>query len=141
MQTLDNSVMGDSYNKVRFSETIVMLRQDRTKSITDPTVTKDIFDNNYNLANLATVDYHSQLIPLYLKITKAKEGNKDVDRYQIFNPYNLRISDSFSDVANDMEEYKINNDELIKNIESIGLVINEEYIFGVDDEEIENLII
>lgn len=141
MQTLDNSLMGDSYNKVRFSETILMLKQDRTKSITDPNVSRDIFDSNYNLANLANLDYHSDLIPLYLKITKAKEGNKDVDRYQVFNPYNLRINDSFADVVDDMDKYKTNNEEIIKDIESIGLVINEEIIFGTDEEEIENLII
>jgi len=140
MQTLDNSVMGDSYNKVRFAETILMLRQDQTKSITDPAVMKDVFDSTYNLANLTTLDYQSTLQPMYIKITKAKEGAKNSDKYHIFNPLNLRIYDTFNDVYNDMEQFKVNNEDLVKDIESIGLIINDDIIFNGDDE-IENLII
>jgi hypothetical protein len=142
MQTLDNSVMGDSYNKVRFAETILMLRQDQTKSITDPSVMKDIFDPNFNLAKLTTLDYHSSLHPMYIKITKAKEGTKNNDRYHVFNPLNLRIYDSFNDVCNDMEIFKTNNEDLLKDIESIGLIINEDIIFDNDESnDIENLLV
>jgi len=117
-----------------------MLRQDQTKSITDPAVMKDIFDSSYNLANLTTLDYQSTLQPMYIKITKAKEGAKNSDKYHIFNPLNLRIYDTFNDVYNDMEHFRINNEDLVKDIESIGLIINEDIIFDSDDE-IENLII
>ena len=141
MQTLDNTLMGDSYLKVRFAECIIMLRQDRTKSITDQAVMRDVFDDDYNISGLTALDYHSTLIPMLLKITKAKEGDKDVDKYHIFNPLNLRISDSFTTVADDMVKYKLNNEELIRDIESIGLVISEDIIFDVDGDEIENLIL
>lgn len=141
MQTLDNSQIGDSYKKVRNADTILMLRQEQDKSITDQAVFKDVFDPSYNMANLTTLDYFSALIPMTLKLTKAKEGSKNSNRYHIFNPLNLRIYESFTTLAEDMEQYKPNNDELIRDIESIGLSINEDFIYSIDTDEIENLIL
>jgi hypothetical protein len=100
---------------------------------------KDVLDSSYNIASLPSVDYYSSLVPMYIKITKAKEGQKNMDKYHIFNPLNLRIYNTFDDVIEDMKMYKNINEELLKDIESIGLLIDNDIIFDVTDE-FENII-
>jgi hypothetical protein len=138
-QNLDNSIIGDSYKKIRYSDVIIMARQDHSKSITNSEVMKDVLDSSYNIASLPSVDYYSSLVPMYIKITKAKEGQKNMDKYHIFNPLNLRIYNTFDDVIEDMKMYKNINEELLKDIESIGLLIDNDIIFDVTDE-FENII-
>lgn len=120
-----------------------MVRQDGTKSITSPEVMKDVFDPGYNIGDLSLMEYQANLIPFLVKITKAKEGNKDCEKYHIFNPYNLRIYDNFNEVATDMEEFKQNSLELIKDIEAIGLVIDDDLSFSdeVDIDEFADILI
>ena len=79
---------------------------------------------------------------MQLKITKAKDRNKNDSKYLIFNPYNLRINDNFNEVAADMLELKQNSIEFLKDIESVGLIIDDvELSFSEDIDPFENILI
>jgi replicative DNA helicase len=127
-QDLNNALIGDSYLKVRYCDFLLMMRQELDKTIADPAVMKDIMPQNVQITDLASLEYQSELIPLFIKITKAKEGNKG-NRYHIFNRLNLRIYDNFEEIKQDMDEYKLISAELIKEIESVGLVLNDSFLF------------
>ncbi len=119
-----------------------MLRQSEEKSITSPDVLNDVLDSGFNMQDLSLIEHGSNLVPMQLKITKAKDGNKNDSKYLIFNPYNLRINDNFNEVAADMLELKQNSIEFLKDIESVGLIIDDvELSFSEDIDPFENILI
>ena len=129
--------------KIRYSDFVLMLRQSDEKSITSPEVLNDVLDPNFSMQDLSLVEHGSNLIPMLLKITKAKEGSRGDSKYMIFNPYNLRITDNFNEVSQDMFELKQNSDMFLKDIESVGLIIDDVDL-SFSDEEIdpfENILI
>jgi hypothetical protein len=103
-----------------------MLRQSEEKSITSPDVINDIISQGTNIGDISLLEYQGQLVPMELKITKAKDGNKNDRKFMIFNPYNLRIYDRLPTVIADMIQFKTNNENLTKDIESIGLIIDSD---------------
>ena len=122
-----------------------MLRQSDSLSITSPEVLGDVLDPGQNISNdLTLMEYQSSLVPMLLKITKAKDGEKNNQKYMIFNPHNLRIYDTFAEVAADMAAYKQTNEDLLRDIEAVGLVINDsDMLFSNEDniDPFDNLLI
>jgi len=134
-QSLNNSLIGDSYKKIRYVDYTLMLRQSDSLSITSPEVLGDVLDPGQNMGDLTLMEYQSSLVPMQLKITKAKDGTKNDSKYMIFNPHNLRIYDTFAEVAADMAAYKQTNEDLLRDIEAVGLVINDSDILFSDENE------
>lgn len=143
MQSLDNSHIGDSYQKIRFADNILMLRQETQKNIMTKEVADQVFPKDFDMSKLISSDYHGSLVPMTIKVTKAKEGTKNVDKYHIFNSLNLRIAHSFEEVYEDMKTYKSLNDDFLNEIHAIGLSnISESLIFESDsDDELDNLVV
>jgi hypothetical protein len=129
--------------KVRYSDYILMLRQSEEKSITSPEVLNDVLDSNFNMQDLSLLEFQGNLIPMTLKITKAKEGVRGDSKYMIFSPYNLRIYDNFNEVAADMIIFKQNSVDFLKDIEGVGLIIDDsELIFSDENiDPLENILI
>lgn len=126
-QELSNNSIGDSIKKIRYADYVIMIRQ-------RPDV--DLFSNEYNVNAIS--DYIENLIPFEVKITKAKDGNKNVNKYHIFNTINLKIYQSIKDLINDIKICKRKSDILRDKISEIS---NSEIIVEYkEDGFFENII-
>jgi len=98
-QAMSNALIGDSYKKVRYADTIIMIRQRHDLDLLSEEVKKDIVSEGGSLAMHNMTDDYYNLIPFEAKITKAKEGQRDTSKFHIFNPVSLNI-------YNNLEEYE-----------------------------------
>lgn len=115
-QSMSNSHVGDSIRKVRYSDYIYMARQDSTKLPFDPAVAKYVITDEHKVNGSEQLtpellkmcnQINNNLIPFEIKITKAKEGGKDVMSYMLFCKENLRLYNNLGEYLADLS--KLNN--------------------------------
>lgn len=98
---MNNSQVGDSYKKVRYSDYLYMCRMCNHMSVFSEDVRRHVFDDscfdskNPNNISPDILKYEDKLvvnlIPFEIKITKAKDGGRDEWRYLLFCKQNLKI--------------------------------------------------
>lgn len=142
MVEMSNSLMGDSIKKIRYSDSIIMIRQRSDIDVFDPQVASDVkLADDYDIGNYS--DYLQYIIPFEAKITKAKEGDKGDTKFHIFNKKNLRIYDNFNEAISDIKKCEIKSNELLSKLSIIGLTgvdIKQDVEFD-DNDPFENLLI
>jgi hypothetical protein len=107
---MDNTMIGDSYKKVRYADFLYMCRMRRDLNpLTDPVLPhvtdKQLhYDNNDQLKpeiSKLTAIITDVLIPFEVKITKSKESGKDFTRFSLFCTENLRIYNNIQEYIDD----------------------------------------
>ena len=117
-QALSNSLVGDSYKKIRFSDYIYMIRMRADLDLLSASVKHDIIDTDDtdDDSQLTMTDmtgqYVQNLLAFEVQITKAKEGKKDVGKFHIFSGLNLNIYNTLAEFYNDLPKIIKNNKEL-----------------------------
>lgn len=120
---MNNSLIGDSYKKIRYAETIMLIRQRADLDIYDPNISKDIG----TISNIPP-DLTNYLVPFEVKITKAKDGGKDVGNFHIFSKMNLKIYQKLQECIDDYENCIKKSKEFNDTISILGLPDNIELI-------------
>ncbi len=132
---MSNQSIGDSYRKVRFTDYLYMSRMCINRTFLDADILKDVVgDQNKNpmtpAQQMLYASLADKLVPVEMKITKAKDGNRDVKKFMLFSKDNLRIYDNIDNFINDQNE----NDQNSRNLEA---TISYHFEFDnlvVDDE-------
>jgi hypothetical protein len=109
-QEMSNEVMGDSFKKVRYADYIFMIRLRNDLDLMHEQVKHDVMfdaDNGGGFASMPAVSESEQLIPFEVKITKAKDGKKDINTFHLFSGVNLRIYPTYDEYTKDIQS--INN--------------------------------
>lgn len=140
---MNNSMVGDSYKKVRYSDYIFMCKLHNGRNPLDPDIRAYTFNkNNYSAPDVPTPEILklkdqicSDLIPFEVKITKTKDDGKDQMVFMLFCKNNLRIYNNIQEYLDDLKEYAKNTSDLEKDIAlmmdmSISSVSND---FNDDD--------
>jgi hypothetical protein len=127
-QSLNNQMIGDSIKKVRYADYIYMLRQRFDLDFLSEQVKNDVMNTTgTNTFSLSMADVGSsefkQLIPFEIKITKAKEGKKDISKFHLFNGGNLRVCDSLSEFFSDLPQFNKVNKNLNDQINLLNSVL------------------
>lgn len=130
---MDNTHVGDSYKKVRYTDYMYMVRQNPKIDFTSDQVANDIGMKNKMIDIVKLNDILSFAIPFEVKITKSKDGAKDVSRYFIFNTRNLRIYESFYEFKNDLTQMENNSKNISKFIGRIDMVKHRNSSFDFDE--------
>lgn len=127
---MSNEQVGDSYNKVRFTDYLYMLRMCHNKTFLHEDVVKDVVgDQSRNPMTPQELHQYSQikdnLVVMECKITKAKDGEKNKSKYMLFSKKNLRIYDNIKDYINDENENNKQSNNLnnliVQNFDLINL--------------------
>ena len=140
---MNNNLMGDSIKKVRYSDSIIMIRQRADLDIFNSAVAADVNVDNAVSINDSSSDYLQSIIPFGAKITKAKDGDRGANKFHIFNKKNLRIYDSIGEVIEDHKLCVQKSNELLNKLSIIGLTgadIDNEILYD-DNDPFENLIL
>lgn len=123
---LDNSQIGDSYLKIRYSDFVIMGRMHRDLDIFNNPEIKDFLlpdfedleDQKLKNAVITYKEYLKQVInPYEIKITKAKESNRDVTYYMAFCSENLKIYNNIYEFIKEMDEMNKRSKLLLNSIE------------------------
>lgn len=145
---LNNTMVGDSYRKVRYSDFIYMCRMDSSKSVFDPSVIATTFPsscftspNNIRpdiLAKKAQIE--EELVPYEVKITKSKDAGKDERTYMLMSKGNLRIYNDIEEYLGDLKRLETNSNRLEQDIKRLlGMsmsTISENFIEAEDASSI-----
>jgi len=121
MQNLSNNLVGDSYKKVRYTDYIYMIRLRSDTDLLHPQVKNDVttpLDPQISVVDLSG-QYFQNLVPLEIKITKAKDGKRNISKFHIFSGSNLRVYDKLSNFISDIPEFKRNIQKLQSNIHTL----------------------
>lgn len=123
-QALNNTMLGDSIKKLRYTDYLYMIRQRKDLDLFSDILKDDIHftSNRPMFSNNETEDF-SYLIPVEIKITKAKEGEKDIKKFHLFNKRNLRIYDNMQQNLLDMKELESKSELLQKEIDQLSLLL------------------
>ena len=124
---MDNSMIGDSYKKVRYTDYLYMCRMRRDLKVLATPVLDDIIDPAKHLTNnelnpeivKMTKLIEEVLIPFEVKITKSKESGKDVSRFALFCVENLRIYNNLQEFIDDAKYLYSVSKRLEQDINSI----------------------
>ena len=140
---LSNNLVGDSIKKIRYADYIYMIRtrydldifSDQVKEDTNDI---DIDDGTVNpFAAVADTDVQ-KLYPFEVKITKAKEGERDKVKFHLFSGHNLRIYDSLSNFYQDLPKVKKSKQHINAQLD---LIMSESFVdFNDLDLDYENLL-
>lgn len=142
MVEMSNSLMGDSIKKIRYSDSIIMIRQRSDIDVFDSQVSTDVnIGDDYDIGNVS--DYLQYIIPFEAKITKAKDGDKGGNKFHIFNKRNLRIYDDFNEAISDLKKCDMKSNELLSKLSIIGLTgVDMKNDIEIDDNDpFDNLLI
>lgn len=122
---LSNSIMGESWKKVKYSDFVYMQRIRDDLDLFHPEVAKDVFleDSFYipespQILDIAD-DLKRYLKPLEMRVTKSKEKGKGYHKYMLFCTKNLRIYNFVDEYFEDMKTFDINNKKIIKRVENV----------------------
>jgi hypothetical protein len=127
---MNNNLIGDSIKKIRYSDTIIMIRQRQDIDLFSSQVTADINISN-SLDN--SQDFLKYLIPFEMKITKAKDGLKNSSKFHIFNTQNLRIYQNFDDVVSDNKLCSEKSEKIKSELSVLGVPEHTEIDFDQND--------
>lgn len=107
-QNMSNDLIGDSYRKVQYADYIYMIRNRNDKDLLAPDVKTDVLsDPNISLDLSEIANNTTQGIrPFEIKITKAKDGAKDVMKNHLFDSRTLRIYDMYDHLVADSSKYQ-----------------------------------
>ena len=136
---MTNDNIGDSIKKVRYADYIYMVRLRRNLQILTESVKNDIIDPQ-ELQSLQATTFtdlknqnNSKLTPFEIKITKAKDGDRDMERFHVFSGNNLRIYQQLSNYYQDVVPMQQNSAKLTAEIERAKMNVNS--IDGALSEE------
>jgi len=100
-----------------------MIRLRSDADLLHPQIKNDVStdgDEQINMLDM-TGQYFQSLVPLEVKITKAKDGKKNMMKFHLFSGLNLRIYDTLSEFISDMPAYKQASSDLQNQIEMLEL--------------------
>ncbi len=123
---LQNSQIGDSYLKIRFSEIICMMRIRHdldlfSSPVKEHIFTEDEIKNGISNQILSMKDQLSKkLLPFEAKITKAKESSKNKTYFMLFCVDNLRIYNNLQEYLNDHQQIEFNTQQLNNDIDLLS---------------------
>lgn len=145
-RSMTNTIMGDSWKKVQYSDFIYMQRIRNDLTIESDAVSKYVFDEkfkNYNSVDSPEVqlmldELNQYLKPLEMHVTKSKERGKGYSSFMLFCTKNLRIYNNVSEYMDDMNEFNKINPILkmkIKNTLDLSRINNivETEILNIED--------
>ena len=124
-QTLTNSMIGESYKKVKFSDFIYMQRMRDDLDIFSPDVSKFVFRDGteYSSESPLITNIKDNLItdlkPLEMRVSKSKEKGKGYYRYMIFSSKNLRLYNTVEEYLKDLPELKTNDRVIFQKIQKV----------------------
>lgn len=121
---MTNANVADSHKKVRYSDYIYMVRLRQDLAITEAAVREHVFDKSqtaqFTFEDATNVDDQA-LVPFEIKITKAKDGGKNMFKYHLFAQNNLRIYEAIDPYHNDLNQLRQNSRRLIQNTELLNV--------------------
>jgi len=88
-----------------------------------PDVCKDQTEN-ISLLDMGG-SYVQQVVPFEVKITKAKEGKKNIAKFHLFSGTNLKIYDTLSEFYMDLPVYKASSAALKNQIDLLGHTVQQ----------------
>jgi hypothetical protein len=125
---MDNTQIGDSYKKVRYADFLYMCRMRRDLNpLADP-VLSHVADPHLHMNQDHSLKPEilrlkqiitDVLIPFEVKITKSKEGAKDVSRFALFCTENLRIYNNIQEYIDDAKFLYPHSKRLEQDIKSL----------------------
>ena len=121
---MTNDNIGDSIKKVRYADYIYMVRLRRDLQILSDEVKQHIIDPQELSQSITSTTFsdlqnqnNSRLTPFEVKITKAKDGDRDMMRYHVFSGNNLRIYQWLSEYYGDVVPMQQHSSKLTAEIE------------------------
>ncbi len=134
---MSNALIGDSYKKIRYSDYVYMLRMRNELDLLSPQVKGDVCeDQNEDLSIMdMSGKYIQTIVPFEVKITKAKEGKKNIVKFHLFAGMNLKIYDSLAAFFMDLAPFKQESANLQNNIDLLGM--NTMQQIGQDQSQFE----
>lgn len=134
---MSNTDIGDSYKKARYSDYIYMvrLRYDLnllTECVREHVLPKDSDDAN-NLADINNPN-SKDLVPFEIKITKAKDGGKNLLQYHLFSGANLRIYEMLQNFYNDIPHMQAQSQALANDVDLLNINSMQAMPGNVDNE-------
>lgn len=144
MQTMNNTLIGDSYKKVRFSDYIIMIRMREDLDLLNDVVRRDVSDADEELSiSVTEPELINNLTPFEVKITKAKDGNRNITKFLLFNKKNLRIYEKFKVAFSDTVLCNNRSQELLEQLSTFdfGDISLLDDMIPIDDELESNVIL
>lgn len=129
--SLSNEQLGDSIKKLRYADYLYMIRMNRDINIDSDTVKKDTQGDSEDIDIFNMDSDLFNMIPFEFKITKAKEGRKNIHRYHLFNEKNLRICSTINSCKQDIIDMKKTQKKLDKYLILIDNNIEVDTIFNI----------
>lgn len=120
---MSNDNIGDSIKKVRYADYIYMVRLRRDLQILSEEVKQYIISPE-DLQNATATTFtdlqnenNSKLLPFEVTITKAKDGDRGLNRFHVFSGNNLKIYDKLNTYYSDVPIMEMNSSRLTAEIE------------------------
>lgn len=114
----------DSHKKVRYADYIYMVRLRYDLNVLSDCVKEDVLDKA-QLQQMAFSDMtnmnNSSLVPFEVKITKAKDGSRNMSRWHLFAQNNLRIYEKLDVFYADLPQFNQRSRSLQSDIELLNV--------------------
>lgn len=124
-QELSNSVIGDSYKKVRYADYIYMIRQRPDVDIISDQLKQDMNGDSQSLSGFSSGNSGlGRLVPFEVKITKAKDGDRGAKKIHIFSKQTLGIYDNYDILNQDTIYSNTTSSTLFNSLTSLGGAID-----------------
>jgi len=143
-QELSNSVIGDSYKKVRYADYIYMIRQRPDIDIISDQLKQDMKGDPTILSGFNTgISGLGRLVPFEVKITKAKDGDRGAKKIHIFSKQTLGIYDDYSILQQETMRSNTSSVSMLNELQNLDCTTEISNIesLDVDDDPIEGLIL
>jgi len=100
-----------------------MIRLRGDADLLHPQVKNDVNKDNEEQLSMMDItgQYFQSLVPLEIKITKAKEGKKNMMKFHLFSGLNLRVYDNLQEFISDIPTFRQHAQELQNQIEMLEL--------------------
>ena len=140
--SLNNSIIGDSFKKIRYSDFVYMQRIRHDQTIFSENISRHVFrkDSNFDSAENPNVlrlqdELSSFLKPVEMRITKSKEKGRGYGRYTLFCTRNLRLYNYVDEYVADMINFEKSNKLLLSKVKNI-INLSEANLTAVKEEPI-----
>lgn len=126
MMEMNNNLIGDSIKKIRYSDFVYMCRMRKDLDIFSSPVKEHILEynqikNGLDNSTLSIRDQlSSKLVPFEVKITKAKESEKDQVVFLLFCKDNLKIYNNLYEYLQDSKKIEYNSKKLDNDIDLLS---------------------